>query len=301
MAHEFAVRVPGSTSNLGSGFDALSAALSVYLDVRVSPTGGSELIWPDDWSLEPRDNAIELGLRRACGELGVAVPGMKLSVHSEIPLKRGLGSSGAAFIAGIRIAETATGRTLSERQALHLAFELEGHPDNVSASLLGGWVLSCTDGDRLLAERIPSRLECRFVVAIPETTVSTSEARSILPSAYPLSDAVFSLQRCGLMVLALSQGRDDLLEEATRDRLHQPYRATLIPGAEAVLARRQLPSELENSILSVTISGSGSTLLAIARDRSSEIGEWMKAQLTAAGVRSTVKILALDPEGARVL
>lgn len=301
MTDDFTVRVPGSTSNLGAGFDALSAALSVYLSVHVQVTEGSGLSWPADWDLESRDNAIEIGLRRTCAELGIAVPGLLLSVHSEIPLRRGLGSSGAAFIAGIRIGERLARRSLPVEQVLRIAYQLEGHPDNVSASLLGGWVLSCTDGDRLLAEQIPSRLDCRFVVTIPEVTVSTSQARAILPKSYALSDAVFSLQRCGLMVLALSQGRGDLLEEATRDRLHQPYRATLIPGGEAVLERRGLPPQLEDSVLSVTISGSGSTLLAIARDNFSEIGAWMAGVLRGEGVQSEFRVLELDSQGARYL
>ncbi len=301
MTDEFTVQVPGSTSNLGSGFDALSAALSVYLRVGVKPTGGSELRWPVDWSLEPHENAIEIGLRRACAELGTEVPGLSFSVDSEIPLCRGLGSSGAAFVAGIRIAERLAGRSLPGERVLRIAYELEGHPDNVSASLLGGWVLSCTDEDRLLAERIPSRLQCRFVVAIPDAAVSTSRARAILPESYPLSDAVFNLQRCGLMVMALSQGRSDLLAEATRDRLHQSFRATLIPGGEAVLERRGLPSQLEDSVLSVTISGSGSTLLAIARDRFREIGAWMTGVLRDAGVHAEIRVLDLDTQGARFL
>ncbi len=301
MTGEFTVQVPGSTSNLGSGFDALSAALSVYLRVGVSPTGGSGLQWPQEWRLEPEENAIEVGLRRACEELGLTVPALKLSVDSEIPLRRGLGSSGAAFIAGIRIAEKLADRWLPVGQVLRIAYELEGHPDNISASLLGGWVLSCTEGERLLSERIPSRLNCRFVVAIPEGTVSTAEARAILPKSYPLSDAVFGLQRCGLMVLALLEGKEELLAEATRDRLHQPYRATLIPGCDAVLERRGLPTQLADSLLSVTISGSGSTLLAIARNRWAEIGQWMTAVLGEQGVKSEYRVLDLDPQGARYL
>jgi homoserine kinase len=301
LTDEFSVLVPGSTSNLGSGFDALSAALSVYLRVRVRLTDGPDLSWPSDWDLEPEENAIEIGLRRACAELGVAVPGLVLSVDSEIPLRRGLGSSGAAFIAGMRIAERLAAESLPVERALSIACELEGHPDNISASLLGGWVISCTDGDRLLAERIPSRLDCRFVVAIPGVTVSTSQARAILPESYSLSDAVFSLQRCGLMVLALTQGRGDLLAEATRDRLHQPYRASLIPGGRAVLERRGLPTHLEDAVLSVTISGSGSTLLAIARDRFDEVGSWMIGLLQGEGVASEFRVLELDSEGARFL
>ncbi len=296
----FTVRVPGSTSNLGSGFDTVSAALGIYLDLRVTVAPGDGIRWPSDWPLRAEENAIELALRHACGALGVGLPGIEFQVRNEIPLKRGLGSSAAALVAGVRVAERLAGRRLRAQETLDLTYPLEGHPDNLAASLLGGWVISRVDGSRMRAERVAARLNCRFVAVIPELTVSTKEARAILPETFSLGDAVFNLQRCALLVLALMEGRGDLLRVAVEDRIHQEYRAGLIPGATEILKRRGLAPELDSSVLSLTISGSGSTLLAVADDGYDEIGRWMVETLAAAGVASVYRVLDLDADGARV-
>ncbi len=295
------VVVPGSTSNLGSGFDTVSAALSLYLRLTVEECPGPGFRWPEGWDLPEEDNAIALAVRRAAAELGLKLPGLRFEVDNEIPLKRGLGSSAAAIIAGIKAAEHLAGKRLSEPEILALAYPLEGHPDNLAASLLGGWVLSRVNGDRMQAERLPSRLDVRFVAAVPEVMVSTAEARSILPAHYSRADAVFNLQRCALLVLAVTQGRWDLMGEATEDRIHQRYRAALVPGALDVLERRGLPAELQSLVLAVTVSGSGSTLLAMVRGAPGAVGDWMVQRLAAAGTRAACHVLDLDVRGARVL
>ncbi|GAB4240193.1 MAG: homoserine kinase [Acidobacteriota bacterium] len=294
--------VPGSTSNLGSGFDALSAAVSLYLRVEAEWRADSGVRWPRDWTLPAADNAILRGLERGLTELGRPLPGLEFRVVNEIPLQRGLGSSGAAFVAGLRLAEVLAGESLGDQRLLELAYELEGHPDNVAASLLGGWVLSWTEGARVRAIRLPARLDCRFVAVIPETMVSTSEARAILPRSYSLEDAVFNLQRSALLVYALMEGRGELMAEATRDRLHQAYRARLIPGAAELLERKELPSALGESLLALTISGSGSTMLAVVREAEAApgIGAWMVETLARAGLRSEVRFLEPAARGAVV-
>ena len=171
----------------------------------------------------------------------------------------------------------------------------------MAASLLGGWTLSWVDSGTVSAERLDSRLACRFVVAIPDIEISTSQARAILPDRYTLAEAVFNLQRCGLLVFALSQGRDDLLREATRDRLHQAFRASLIPGADRVLSRAAMPEELSRQVLALTVSGSGSTLLAITRGSHDEVGRWMVSTLAEQRSRADYRVLELDAGGVRVV
>jgi homoserine kinase len=296
----FSVRVPGSTSNVGSGFDTVSAALGVYLDLKVTVTPEMGIRWPPDWPLKAEENAIDWGLRRSCEMLGIDPPGLEIEVRNDIPLKRGLGSSAAALVAGLKMGERLAGRRLGVQEAFDLVYPLEGHPDNLAASLLGGWVISRVDGARMRAERMTARLRCRFVAAIPQLTVSTRDARAILPKTCTLADTVFNLQRCALLVFALTEGRGDLLREAVEDRIHQEYRAGLIPGAGEILSRAGLPSDLDASILSLTVSGSGSTLLALADDRYDEIGSWMVRVLADAGVASSYRVLHLDAQGARV-
>lgn len=295
------VVVPGSTSNLGSGFDTVSAALSLYLRLTVTEEPGSGLHWPAGWELPEDQNAIALALRRAAADAGFTLPGMRFEVDSEIPLKRGLGSSGAAIVAGIKLAERLSGHQWTEPEILQLAYPLEGHPDNLAASLLGGWVLSRVDNGCMQAERIESRLPVRFVAAIPEVRVSTGQARAILPESYSRADTVFNLQRCALLVMSVTQGRPDLLGEATRDRIHQAYRASLVPGAAAILERRALPDDLREAVLAVTVSGSGSTMLALTTDAQDAVGAWMVRVLADAGTPAGYRVLDLDVRGARVL
>ncbi len=301
MDKAFQVRVPGSTSNLGSGFDTISAALGLYLTVDVEVTETSGIEWVSGWSLPPEENIADVALRSTATVLGLDRLGVRLRMDNPIPLKRGLGSSGAAIIAGIKIAETVAGRSISDEQILNLAYPLEGHPDNIAASLLGGWVLSRVDRTGMRAEKIDSSLSCRFVLAIPEVTVSTKDARQILPDCYARADTVYNLQRCALFVHALWAGEKELLREASQDRLHQPFRSKLVPGIEDLLQFRKLEGRLAEHVLSLTISGSGSAMIAIADGQYEDIGGWMIDTLRECGTEAAFLILDLDKSGACIV
>ena len=142
-------------------------------------------------------------------------------------------------------------------------------------------------------------IDCNFVLAVPTVEVSTERAREILPDSLSLSDAVFNLQRCALLIHAISSGENGLLAEATGDRLHQSYRAGLVPGVPSLLERRDLPPNLSESVLSVTVSGSGSTVLAITQEYCEEVGSWMVSTLERSGTSSRFHVLELDTIGAR--
>jgi len=297
----FSLKVPGSTSNLGSGFDTVSAALSLYLSLTVERVPGTEIEWVTDWDIRPEDNMISVALEKACQALGLQTGGLRIEVDNEIPLKRGLGSSAAAIVAGIKIAERLSEKPLQVEEVFELAYPLEGHPDNLSASLLGGWVISRVADGAMKAERLSAAIRCQFVLAVPEVCVSTQEARGILPNRLSLSDAVFNLQRCALLIHAVSTGASRLLREATRDRLHQSYRASLVPGASELLDLREIPADLAESVVSVTVSGSGSTVLALVEDRCDEIGDWMVSVFRTKGVEARFLILDLDQTGAQLI
>ena len=255
------IAVPASVGNLGPGFDALSVALQLYLRVRVTErTGPSDSIDSVFMGRAPDgQNAIERAFRAARQRAGVPTPGIRVTVSADIPMRAGLGSSAAATIAGLRLYNTFTS-ALSEQDLLTIATELEGHPDNAAACLLGGLAVSCTyDDGRVVARawRWPERL--RFVAATPDIALATREARAVLPERVALADAVFNLQHALLLVRALEDERDDDLREAFRDRWHQPPRAALVPGLKEALAIDH------SSILGVCLSGSGPTVVAIAR------------------------------------
>ena len=296
----FRVQVPASSSNLGPGFDTLSLAFALYLIVDVSPRQAPGIEWPSDWTLPLSENILDRAIFAALKALDFDPPGLHLGIENPIPLRRGLGSSGAAIIAGIKIAEEITGTTLTNKQILKIAYPLEGHPDNLTASLLGGWVLSWVSNGEVDALRLLESLSCRFVVLIPELTVATPEARAILPDSYSLGEAVFNLQRCTLLVHALQTGQKALLKEATRDRLHQKYRARLVPGSTALLNWEGIEENWNSSLLATFISGSGSSVIALVEDNEEDVGRWMVQTLAREGTAAHYKVLELDSVGARI-
>ncbi len=296
----FVVQVPASTTNLGSGFDTVSAALDLYLRVEIERSPGEQIEWASEWDWA-EENILDRSLRATLEFLRVRPPGMRISMDNPIPLKRGLGSSAAAIIAGIRIAEHFCGVRLREEDRFEIGYPLEGHPDNLAASLLGGWVLSRLQDGKMRVERLDSPLVCRFVVAIPESTIATDEARDMLPESCPRSDTIYNLQRCALLVHALHMGRKDLLREATKDQLHQSYRSSLVPGLERLLRVEGLKDQLADSLLGIYISGAGSSVVALSGGDYDEIGIWMTETLAREGTPASYRVLDLDTQGARVL
>jgi homoserine kinase len=237
------VRVPASSANLGPGFDVMGAALDLHMEVDVVETG-QFAVHTDLKIARDRRNLIVRGF----GALA-PVDGFEFTIRSDIPLSGGLGTSAAAIVAGLVAADS-----IFELGAdlLAEATRLEGHPDNVAAALLGGFVL-CADGH---AERFepPPGLECLLVV--PATAVRTQKAREALPSRIPVSDAVYNIAHASLLVLGLAKGDLGLVARGLRDRVHQPRRAHLYPRSwELVQSAHQLGA------LGATISGAGPTVL----------------------------------------
>jgi len=253
--------VPGSISNLGPSFDAMSVAVQIYLRVRVVERRDDA---PDtiEWEFAGQgpsgDNRIESAYRLARERIGVRTPGLRVRVESEIPQTAGLGSSAAAAIAGLRLYESVTSPRPDE-EWLALATVLEGHPDNAAAALLGGLTVSCQyENGRIVARSSAWPDAVRLVVATPDVGLHTSDARRVLPRDVPLRDAIFNLQRALLFVRALESGRYGDLKEAMRDRWHQPARAPLVPGLAEALAFD------DPAVLGVCLSGAGPSILVLA-------------------------------------
>ncbi len=246
------VRVPASSANLGPGFDVLAAALTLHLEVEVCETGSfavhTDLALPLD-----RENLVV----RAFEVLHPA-DGFEFWISSEIPLSGGLGSSAAAIVAGLLAADAVFGLGVD---VAALATDIEGHPDNVGASLSGGFVVC--DGSSVHRFDAPAGLAPMLV--IPTESVRTQLARAALASSVPLDDARFNLAAVAQLVLGLASGDLDLVACGLRDRLHQPYRARLYPRSAGLL--RALPSL---GALGGTISGAGPTVLVWTRSGSTE-------------------------------
>lgn len=256
------IRVPGSTSNLGAGFDALAVALDLYLRLRVldaRPGHGDRLDLEFATPAPTGDNRLESAYRMACARFGTPPMALRVLVSSEIPMAAGLGSSAAAAVGGLRLYEAARGTALDPDDLLSLASALDGHPDNVSASVCGGITLSCQcDDGRIIARSWEWPPAIRFIVATPDAALETKTARGVLPASIPLADAVANLQRALLFVRALESGDYGDLREALKDRWHQPARAALVPGmAEAIAVDHP-------AVLGVCLSGAGPSVIALA-------------------------------------
>jgi homoserine kinase len=241
------VRVPASSANLGPGFDVLAAALSLHLELEVAETGSFAV----ETDLEvPKDRSNLLV--RAFERLHPA-DDFSFRVSSSIPMSGGLGSSAAAIVAGLLAADHIFELDAPVRE---LAVELEGHPDNVSAALEGGFVIC--DGDRVSRFDAPIGLEA--VLVVPHDPVSTPQARAALPASVPLADAARTVAHAATLIRGLTAPDWELIEAGLHDHLHQPYRAHLYPRSAALLERAP-----ELGALGATISGAGPTVLVWCR------------------------------------
>jgi homoserine kinase len=258
------VRVPATSANLGPGFDALGLALSLYDDVvvRVADTGLQVDVAGEgaDEVDRGRKNLVVRALRATFDRLGGQPRGLEVVCANRIPHGRGLGSSAAAIVAGITAARGLVLGGMSDDDALGLATELEGHPDNVAACLLGGLTIAWADSTApggVTALRLEPHADLAPVAIVPTTRLSTSRARRLLPETVPHADAAANAGRAALLTEALTR-RPDLLLPATQDRLHQDYRAPAMRRTAATVAT------LRAAGVAATVSGAGPTVLALA-------------------------------------
>lgn len=263
------VEVPGSSANLGAGFDCLGVALAItnrievevrgwsrgQIELSIEGEGRSELT-------EDRDNRFVRGLEAAMGAARGELPegvGWRIDMRNEIPVARGLGSSAAATVAGVVAANALLGGPLDTATQLRIAAGIEGHPDNAAAALLGGFVVSAATGDGVEAVRMDVPRDLRAVLFIPERRLSTEAMRDALPSTVPYGDAVANLGAVALGVAGLVNARTDMLGRLMVDRLHEPYRAIVYPEFPKMVAAAR-----EAGAIGACLSGAGSTILAFA-------------------------------------
>ncbi len=272
MSRSFEIVVPGSIANLGAGFDTLAVAVQLYLKLRVKVLEGKgELKFRFVNQELKGENYIERAFRFLARQRDECFPSLEVEVHSDIPMRAGLGSSAAATVAGLRLYEAITFPQPTQA-LLNAACALEGHPDNVSAALLGGLTVSCglPDGSAYAA-RLRWPEELAFIVLTPEVPLATAEARRVLPTHVPRQDAVFNLQRVALLLQVLQSGTYELLRQALADRLHQPFRQSLVPGLEAALNLEQ------EDLLGVCLSGAGPSIVAIAERNLNKVEKLLRS------------------------
>jgi homoserine kinase len=290
------VRVPATSANLGPGFDTLGLALALHNEVTAEDGEGVTVrIEGEGANRLPRDadNVVARGVRLAHESAGRDFKGCALACVNRIPAARGLGSSAAAWVAGLLAGNALVGAPLSKDAVLALAARAEGHPDNVAAAIFGGLTVSCATPEGVAAVALPVPDRLAWVVLVPEVTSSTAEARALLPPSVPRGDAVFNVQRVALLLASLQADRPATLAAALDDRLHQPYRLKLFPWMPQVAAAARAAGAL-----GCVLSGAGPSLLAVVAGDGSAVAHAMEHALRKAGVSGTAKSFDVDATGA---
>ena len=256
---DLVVRVPATSANVGVGFDVLGISLDLAASFSFSPADALEITGCDE-RFRGEDNLVWTSYQTACRELGTGCRPLRIHIDSPIPSSGGMGSSSTCVVAGIVAAQVLSGRGYDEGQALELATGIEGHPDNVAPAIKGGLVSSFVDEDgSVCALRWNVAESLCFVCMAPPYRVLTSEARRVIPETVPTKTAIWQVGRCVAMVQALETGDAGLISRCCHDRLHEPYRAALIPDYQ-----RLREASVAAGACGFVISGSGATMLAIA-------------------------------------
>ncbi len=294
---EFTIRMPSSTSNLGPGFDALGLALAFYNTAHVSVRDGNGVrfalsgegvgVLPEDES-----NLFYQAALQAARAAGRSLPGFDVEMHNRVLLARGLGSSASAVVGGLVAANKLVGAPLSRAEILELATKMEGHPDNVSPCLYGGLTVSAIRDGHVTCIRSEPPDDLEVVMAMPDFEIETSAARELLPETVPHQDAVFNVSRTAVVTAALISGDLDALEGTLDDRLHQPYRLSLVPGFEEV---RQ--AAVSAGAFGAFLSGAGPAILAFVRKGTEGVAEAMQTAWQQARVAARAETVEIDRTG----
>ena len=288
MGESVRITVPGSSANLGPGYDVLAAAVSLNLVLEVERTG--------EFSVDPGDESLPANESNLCvaafKELCES-DSYSFRIDSDIPVGAGLGSSGAAIVAGLIAANHLSDRDLSSEKLLELAVEFEGHPDNVGASLKGGIVICSVQADRPRVDRIDPPDWVRAVMVVPEERLSTEAAREVIPKEIPMSQSSANTASTALLVIGLGSKNEDLLARGLEDRVHQPRRRDLYPRSMELVEHAE-----ELGAIGATISGAGPSVLFWVRSGEEEgVVTRLKAEVDG---WAEVRLLDFVAEGARV-
>ena len=298
----FTVRAPASTANFGSAFDAVGMALDLWLEVRVEPSVDNAVVMQgegaDVLGGSPEDNLILRAATLGASRLGVELPTMRVTAQNGIPLARGLGSSAAAIAIGLLIANTLAGADRETDDMLADATQLEGHPDNAAPALMGGTCVAVISEDGQPVARqleFPNDLTC--IAFAPDAELSTEQARAALPRQVPFGDAAFNVARTALLIRAFMTHYWNDLALATEDRLHQPYRADLVPGMAPLTQAAK-----EAGAYTAFLSGAGPTIMSMSSTQyTAAVATAMTEAAHSLDIPGRALILAPSERGAHIV
>lgn len=304
------VKVPASTANIGPGFDSLGLALPIYniitVEETIMPGTGIEINIIDETNEQdiisiPTDenNIVYKAIELLYNSIGQTPSELKITIKTNIPIARGLGSSAAIIVGGLMAANELLGRPADEAALLSIATEIENHPDNITPALVGGFVVSSLEEDgSVVYSKMNWPKDWNITVCIPDYELSTSIARSVLPKEVPMKDAIFNLKHTAMLVQAVNTHDEKLMKIALNDRLHQPYREKLVPGLKEI----KEALKHEENVMGVVISGAGPSILVISYGNNlNKIRKTVSNVWNDLNVKSKVLTLQVEDNGAEVV
>ncbi len=293
------VHVPATSANLGPGFDCFGLALDWWNTIQLAPAHALTVRLRGDSAGLPADrsNLTMESMERLFEHIGKPMPPVRVTMTNRIPIGRGLGSSAAALVGGLVAGNALAGSPLTTPELLELANAVEGHPDNVSAALFGGFTIAAFDGERVVTASVEPAPTWRAVVFVPDKPLPTPTARQVLPQKVSRADAIHNIGRAALVAYAFTTRQPSFLCVGTQDRLHQPYREALVPGMPEMLQ-----AACAAGASGAALSGAGPSLIAFAH--STVAARRVKAAFALAArqlnLPGQVKILHLSARGAYV-
>ncbi len=281
------ISVPATSANLGPGFDTLGIALNRYNIFTFKQVEKID---------NKNDNLIYRTYKRVFETLDKPLLGVEISIETNIPVSRGLGSSAACIVGGVMGANEILGRPLSREEVLEISTIIETHPDNVAPAIYGGLVTSLVEGDKVYHCQVPIKNDLEFITLVPDFKLSTKLSREVLPEMIPYKDGVYNVGRVSLLLAALTTGRDDLLVQALNDKLHQPYRGNLIQGFDDI---RNFANN--KGALGTYLSGAGPSIMCITKSKNQEFMDKIRAYMKTNYPSWMVLEHTVDNLGARVV
>lgn len=290
------IKVPGTSANLGPGFDSLGIALNIYNKFYVEEI--KEGLYIEGCKEEYRNdkNLFYVSMKRVFHKFGYEPKGLRIKIDSDIPESRGLGSSASCIVGGVIAANSLIGNKLSKEDILEISTEIEGHPDNVAPAIFGGMTAVVKDKDRIYYDKIDIDKNINFYALIPDFTLATKESREVLPKDIDYKDSVFNVGRVALMISSLISGNYENLQVAFDDKLHQPYRKKLIDNYDYIMLKCK-----KNGARGVFLSGAGPTIMAITEEYKEDFLNNMKKELSILNNQWEIKKLVVDYKGATIL
>ncbi|MBQ2615127.1 MAG: homoserine kinase [Clostridia bacterium] len=295
------VRVPATSANMGSGFDSLGVALNLYNYVTAEETGNTiQIDILDETSkflAKDERNLVYRSMQTVFDRVGYHPKGLHLTLENNIMVTRGLGSSSAGIVSGLLAANVMTGETLSKDELLVMAAEIEGHGDNVTPAIFGGFTVNVKRKDKVHYTRVAVQDELRFAAFVPDFYLQTKKARNVLPKMVSMRDAVYNTGRSALLATSIMSGNYENLRVAVEDKLHQRYRKRLIPDMEDLFRVCY-----EKNALGVYLSGAGPTVVAMVYQKDEEVFKQEMTQFLSSSMRHwKLHMLRADNQGAVVI